>query len=51
MRRAIAAGAHPAAARATIEQVSDVTACAAEVARIHNAAYASDAAFRLYSPE
>ena len=40
-----------AAARATIEQVSDVTACAAEVARIHNAAYASDAAFRLYSPE
>ena len=40
-----------AAARATIEQVSDVTACAGEVARIHNAAYASDAAFRLYSPE
>jgi ribosomal protein S18 acetylase RimI-like enzyme len=40
-----------AAARATIERVADVTACAAEVARIHNAAYASDAAFRLYSPE
>ncbi|WP_225713633.1 GNAT family N-acetyltransferase [Bradyrhizobium semiaridum] len=40
-----------AAARASIEQVGDVTTCAAEVARIHNAAYASDAAFRLYSPE
>ncbi|KWV48862.1 hypothetical protein AS156_17880 [Bradyrhizobium macuxiense] len=40
-----------AAARATIERAGDVTACAAEVARIHNAAYASDAAFRLYSPE
>ncbi|KJC57685.1 hypothetical protein UP10_27995 [Bradyrhizobium sp. LTSPM299] len=40
-----------AAARATIERVSDVTTCAAEVARIHNAAFASDAAFRLYSPE
>ncbi|WGR98844.1 GNAT family N-acetyltransferase [Bradyrhizobium sp. ISRA443] len=40
-----------AAARAAIERAGDVTACAAEVARIHNAAYASDAAFRLYSPE
>lgn len=40
-----------AAARASIERISDVTVCAAEVARIHNAAYASDAAFRLYSPE
>jgi len=40
-----------AAARAAIERASDVTACAAEVARIHNTAYASDAAFRLYSPE
>jgi ribosomal protein S18 acetylase RimI-like enzyme len=40
-----------ATARATIERVSDVTTCAAEVAHIHNAAFASDAAFRLYSPE
>ncbi|MEN3346965.1 MAG: mycothiol synthase [Bradyrhizobium sp.] len=40
-----------AAARASIGRVDDVTTCAAEVARIHNAAYASDAAFRLYSPE
>jgi ribosomal protein S18 acetylase RimI-like enzyme len=40
-----------ATARATIERVSDVTACAAEVARIHNAAYASDTASRRYSPE
>ncbi len=40
-----------AAARATIERIIEPTACAAEVARIHNAAYASDAAFRRYSPE
>ena len=40
-----------AAARASIERADDVAACAADVARIHNAAYASDAAFRLYSPE
>ena len=40
-----------AAARASIERAGDATACAGEVARIHNAAYASDAAFRLYSPE
>ncbi|MBR0798626.1 GNAT family N-acetyltransferase [Bradyrhizobium jicamae] len=40
-----------AAARASIERAGDVTACAAEIAHIHNTAYASDAAFRLYSPE
>jgi mycothiol synthase len=40
-----------AAARAVIERVADPTLCATDVARIHNAAFASDAAFRLYSPE
>ena len=40
-----------AAVRATIERVDDPTTRAAEVARIHNTAYASDVAFRRYSPE
>ncbi len=40
-----------AAARATIEQVGDATSHAAQVARIHNLAFASDAASRRYSPE
>ena len=40
-----------AAARFTIERVNDPTTSATEVARIHNAAFASDAAFRRYSPE
>jgi ribosomal protein S18 acetylase RimI-like enzyme len=40
-----------AAARATIELVGDTTSHAAEVARIHNAAFASDTASRRYSPE
>jgi ribosomal protein S18 acetylase RimI-like enzyme len=39
-----------AAARATFERTSDVTGHAAQVARIHNAAFASDASSRLYSP-
>ena len=40
-----------AAARAAIELASDATSHATSVARIHNAAYASDTAIRRYSPE
>jgi ribosomal protein S18 acetylase RimI-like enzyme len=40
-----------AAARATIERLGDAASHAAEVARIHNVAFATDAASRLYSPE
>lgn len=41
----------PDVARVGIERVQDPASRATEVARIHNAAFASDASFRRYSPE
>jgi ribosomal protein S18 acetylase RimI-like enzyme len=40
-----------AAVRVAIERINDPVSSATEVARIHNVAFASDAAFRRYSPE
>ena len=41
----------PAAGRVAVERAGDATPYAADVARIHNLAYAADASFRPYLPE